>query len=976
MQISNFFTAPSMKSNMKPSSKTVRCLSHRSVLPLTFCLLAGGIAPSALAAAEYESRFTEIRNEIYDPANGYLSADGGPYHSVETFIVEAPDHGHQSTSEAYSYILWLEALHGKLTGDWQPLAEAWNIIEQQIIPTSQMQPTADGYNPGSPATYVPEGPLPSSYPLPLTPSAAVGSDPISAALAQQYGSWEIYGMHWLLDLDNVYGYGNLGDGTSTPSYINTFQRGEQESVWETVPHPSWEDFSWGGQYGFLDLFVQEQQAPAKQWRYTNAPDADARAVQVMYWALQWMKDQGKDPQQVVPGLMDKAAKMGDYLRLAMFDKYFKKMGAQSESGGAGNGYDSAHYLMSWFYSWGGPLVPQGWAWRIGSSHVHFAYQNPMAAYALSQVPELIPPTPGAQRDWATGLERSLQFFQWTQTAEGAFSGGATNSWNGTYDTYPHDRTFYGMVYDPNPVYADPGSGTWFGWQAWGTQRLAEYYYLTGEARSKAIMDKWVSWVLDTAPAAGKPVLDFDGGDVRLAAELSFSGLPQLWDPDNPQPNTDLHVEVVTHNQDVGVAHSLAKALMYYAAAEQRHQGSVHAGARDAAQTILDRFWNNHRTAKGVATLETRGDFSRVNDPVYFPPGWSGTNAVGATLGAGTTFIDMRPFYQGDPGYQEVLDAAAEGRDPEFTYHRYWAQVEVATANALFADLFPVVCQSNCPPVAQAQAVATALDTPVDIILSGVDSNGAIVSYNYGQAANGTVSGSGPAVTYTPNAGFVGDDSFTFTVTDDENLVSAPATVSIAVSDPGANRAPVAAIAAAPVSGDAPLVVSFSAAASTDPDNDSLTYSWRFGDGGSGSGISPSHTYTAPGVYTATVVVNDGELTDSASADITVNTASSGVSCDYIVQNEWNTGFTGTVRLTNNGTSAVDGWEVSWAYSDGSSVDFAWNVALSGNNPYTAVPLAWNSTINPGQSVEFGFNGTKGVADTPAQTPLVSGAACN
>ncbi|MDO6575261.1 glycoside hydrolase family 48 protein, partial [Staphylococcus pasteuri_A] len=88
----------------------------------------------------------------------------------------------------------------------------------------------------------------------------------------------------------------------------------------------------GGEYGFLDLFVAESQAPAKQWRYTNAPDADARAVQVMYWALQWMKERGQDPEVVAPGLMAKAAKMGDYLRLAMFDKYFKKIGSQDEQG--------------------------------------------------------------------------------------------------------------------------------------------------------------------------------------------------------------------------------------------------------------------------------------------------------------------------------------------------------------------------------------------------------------------------------------------------------------------------------------------------------------------------------------------------------------------------------------------------------------------------------------------------------------------
>jgi hypothetical protein len=63
--------------------------------------------------------------------------------------------------------------------------------------------------------------------------------------------------------------------------------------------------------------------------------------------------------------------MGDYLRYAMFDKYFKTMGCASPSCPAGTAYNSAHYLMSWYYSWGGPIdTAQNWAFRIGSSYNH------------------------------------------------------------------------------------------------------------------------------------------------------------------------------------------------------------------------------------------------------------------------------------------------------------------------------------------------------------------------------------------------------------------------------------------------------------------------------------------------------------------------------------------------------------------------------------------------------------------------------
>src|SRR5207302_1799503 len=50
------------------------------------------------------------------------------------------------------------------------------------------------------------------------------------------------------------------------------------------------------------------------------------------------------------------------------------------------------------------------------------------------------------------------------------------------------------------------------------------------------------------------------------------------------------------------------------------------------------------------------------------------------------------------------------------------------------------------------------------------------------AAHGSLSGTAPNLTYTPNAGFVGTDSFTFTVTDSYGLASSPATVKITVKD--------------------------------------------------------------------------------------------------------------------------------------------------------------------------------------------------
>ncbi len=80
------------------------------------------------AANAYEEEFLAQYDKIKDPDSGYFREFDGllvPYHSVETLIVEAPDHGHATTSEAYSYYLWLEATYGRITGDWEPFNSAW-----------------------------------------------------------------------------------------------------------------------------------------------------------------------------------------------------------------------------------------------------------------------------------------------------------------------------------------------------------------------------------------------------------------------------------------------------------------------------------------------------------------------------------------------------------------------------------------------------------------------------------------------------------------------------------------------------------------------------------------------------------------------------------------------------------------------------------------------------------------------------------
>jgi hypothetical protein len=87
------------------------------------------------------------------------------------------------------------------------------------------------------------------------------------------------------------------------------------------------------------------------------------------------------------------------------------------------------------------------------------------------------------------------------------------------------------------------------------------------------------------------------------------------------------------------------------------------------------------------------------------------------------------------------------------------------------------------PVASSLSTNAAQNTPVSFTVSATDPNGGALTYSLVTSpANGTLSGALPNVTYTPAAGFYGDDSFTFKV-NDGTFDSAPATVSIKVIPP-------------------------------------------------------------------------------------------------------------------------------------------------------------------------------------------------
>ena len=118
-------------------------------------------------------------------------------------------------------------------------------------------------------------------------------------------------------------------------------------------------------------------------------------------------------------------------------------------------------------------------------------------------------------------------------------------------------------------------------------------------------------------------------------------------------------------------------------------------------------------------------------------------------------------------------------------------------------------------------------------------------------------------------------------------------------------------------------------------------------------------------------VSSSSRSSSSSAASSSTPATSG-SCSYVISSNWGSGFTGAIRITNRGSSTINNWNVNWTYAGNTRITGSWNTTLSGSNPYSASGAGWNNSIAPGQTVEFGFQGTH----TSPEIPVVNGSVCN
>jgi aryl-phospho-beta-D-glucosidase BglC (GH1 family) len=94
---------------------------------------------------------------------------------------------------------------------------------------------------------------------------------------------------------------------------------------------------------------------------------------------------------------------------------------------------------------------------------------------------------------------------------------------------------------------------------------------------------------------------------------------------------------------------------------------------------------------------------------------------------------------------------------------------------------------------------------------------------------------------------------------------------------------------------------------------------------------------------------------------------------FQVTNDWGSGFTGQIAITNFQSKPVASWMLGFDF--GSSITQIWNASIVSHvgTHYVVANAGYDASIASGSSVTFGFNGTPGHPTSPTNYTLTDGA---
>jgi len=138
-------------------------------------------------------------------------------------------------------------------------------------------------------------------------------------------------------------------------------------------------------------------------------------------------------------------------------------------------------------------------------------------------------------------------------------------------------------------------------------------------------------------------------------------------------------------------------------------------------------------------------------------------------------------------------------------------------------------------------------------------------------------------------------------------------------------------------------------------------------------MTPTPTTPTPTPITPTPTTTP--VTPTPTATTTPPPAACKVS--YVVSSQWSSGFSGSITITNTGTTALNGWSLVFTFPGSQQITQGWSgVFTQSGNKVTVTNANYNGSVAAGASVNPGFNGSWSGSNPSPTAFTLNGSACS
>jgi len=140
----------------------------------------------------------------------------------------------------------------------------------------------------------------------------------------------------------------------------------------------------------------------------------------------------------------------------------------------------------------------------------------------------------------------------------------------------------------------------------------------------------------------------------------------------------------------------------------------------------------------------------------------------------------------------------------------------------------------------------------------------------------------------------------------------------------------------------------------------------------------SGTPAAGGTSTVTVTATDGTgATGSTTFTWTVSGPAGACTVSYSTVSQWAGGFVASVTISNGGTSAINGWTLTYTFPGDQKITNSWNGVVTQSGESVSIGNeSYNASIPAGSSTQLGFQGTWTSSDAAPTAFTLNGTACS